>query len=73
MTFNDVFAAKLRGERAKADITQRELAALLDVSVTSIFRWEDGTTIPNFKVVYDLAEALGCTPNDLCPTPKEVA
>ncbi len=31
MTFNDAFAAKLRGERAKADITQRELAELLDV------------------------------------------
>ncbi|MEY8436264.1 helix-turn-helix domain-containing protein [Atopobiaceae bacterium 24-176] len=73
MNFNDAFAAKLRGKRAEADITQSELAEFLGVSSVSVFRWEDGVTVPNFKTVYDLAEVLGCTPNDLCPAPEEVA
>ena len=73
MDFNRVFASKLRGKRAEADISQTELADVLGVSATSVFRWEDGITVPSFRTVYDLAEVLGCTPNDLCPAPDEVA
>lgn len=73
MDFNNAFASKLRGKRAEVDVTQIDLANALGVSPSSVIRWEDGRSIPNFKTVYDIAEALGCTPNDLCPSPKEVA
>lgn len=73
MDFNSAFAAKLRGKRAEADITQTELAGVLGVSPASVARWEDGATVPNFKMIFDISEVLGCTPNDLAPTSKEVA
>lgn len=61
----NVFAAKLRGKRAEADMSQAELAERSGVSQASIFQYEDGGSLPGADKLFALAEALGCTPNDL--------
>lgn len=61
----NVFAAKLRGKRAEADITQDELAKRAGISQTSVCKYEDGGALPRADKLFALAEALGCTPNDL--------
>ena len=60
-----VFAAKLRGKRAEADITQDELAKRAGISQASVYQYEDGGALPGADKLSALAEALGCTPNDL--------
>lgn len=62
----DVFAAKLRGKRAEADITQEELAKRSGVSAASIKAYENGQTSPILSNAYALASALGCDVNTLC-------
>ena len=53
----EAIAAGIRAERARADLTQEELAARL--------MWESGGQIPGADKICALASALGCTPNDL--------
>ena len=42
-----IFGANLRMARRTADLTQRQLAALVDVDPIQISRWERGSTGPN--------------------------
>ena len=62
----DAFAANLRAERARFDISQEELAARSGVSAASLIKYESGEMTPGIDKVISMAEALGCTPNDLC-------
>lgn len=47
------FLKELRNEKS---ITQAELAELLGVSNRSISRWENGTTMPDFDLLIELAK-----------------
>lgn len=47
------FLKELRSEKS---ITQAELAELLGVSNRSISRWENGTTMPDFDLIIELAK-----------------
>lgn len=47
------FLKQLRSEKA---ITQAELAERLGVSNRSVSRWENGTTMPDFDLLMELAE-----------------
>lgn len=62
----DAFAANLRAERARLDISQEELAERSGVSAASLIKYESGEMTPGIDKVISMAEALGCTPNDLC-------
>lgn len=62
---NDQFAANLRSQRARADITQGRLAEAIGVNVATIVKYEDGTTTPGADKVFALADVLRCTPNEL--------
>lgn len=62
----DVFAANLRAERARLDISQEELAERSGVSTAAVLSYENGTYVPGADKVCALAEVLGVTPNDLC-------
>ena len=62
----DAFAANLRAARARFDISQEELAARSGVSAASLIKYESGEMTPGIDKVISMAEALGCTPNDLC-------
>lgn len=59
-------ANRLKVARAKANMTQAELAKKSGVSVATIAKTEQKASSPSFETAYVLADALGCTPNYLC-------
>ena len=62
---NDEFAANLRMQRARADISQGQLSEMVGVNITTIVKYEDGSITPGADKVFAIADALRCTPNDL--------
>lgn len=62
----DVFAANLRAERARSDLSQEELATRSGISTAAVLSYENGTYVPGADKVCAIAEVLGVTPNDLC-------
>jgi putative transcriptional regulator len=52
---------RLREERAVRDLTQAELAALVDVSRKTINTVENGVFIPSTDLALRIARALGTT------------
>lgn len=61
----DEFGANLRAARARADMSQQQLANKVGLSAASIISYEHGSRLPGVDKAYALAQALGCTPNDL--------
>lgn len=61
----DEFGANLRAARARANISQEQLANKAGISAASIFGYENGLMVPGVDKAYAIAQALGCTPNDL--------
>lgn len=56
----------LKVAMAEADMTPRELAEKSGVSYDAILRYLRGETGPLLETACKMAEALGCSPNDLC-------
>lgn len=66
MSFDrDALARSIRGRRAEMDITQAELAERAGVNITTIGAYESGERTPGADKLFAIADALGCTPNDL--------
>lgn len=61
----NAFAANLRAERARRDMSQSELADKAGLNLATISQYEDGTFVPGSDKLCALADALGVTPNDL--------
>lgn len=61
----NAMAAKLRGKRAEADLSQGEAAEMAGINVTTLVKYEAGDMVPSAEKVFKLAEVYGCTPNDL--------
>ena len=61
----EALAAGIRAERARADMTQDELAERLGTTKTTVSLWESARQVPGGDKVCAIAVALGCTPNDL--------
>ena len=61
----EVLAAGIRAERARADMTQDELAERLGTTKTTVSLWESARQVPGGDKVYAITVALGCTPSDL--------
>lgn len=51
--------------RKEKGMTQEELAERLNVSLMTVRRWEWGNTSPNSKMLVELADVLGTTPEKL--------
>lgn len=51
--------------REKAGISQADLSARVRVNQTAVSQWERGVALPSCDKLPALAEALGCTINDL--------
>lgn len=68
----ETIARALRVKRAEANMSQEELAKRSGVSVDAIRSYERQISLPLLETAYKLAEALGCTVNELCGIPKEV-
>lgn len=60
-----VFAANLRAERARRDMSQSELSDRSGINLATISQYEDGAFVPGGDKLCQLASALGVTPNDL--------
>lgn len=66
MSFNiDEFAGNLRAARAKADMSQEKLATKAGISAASLVGYENSRSVPLISTVFDLADVLNTTPNDL--------
>lgn len=57
--------ARLRRQRLAANLTQDELGERVGASKVSISRWESGERAARPATVAKLAQALGCSPEDL--------
>lgn len=55
----------LRSLREQRHMTQGELAERLGVGRTTVTMWEIGATMPPTKYLLAIAEALGCTVDEL--------
>lgn len=69
--FKEVFQTRLRVLMAEKNMNAEQLSRESGVYVDSIRKYLKGDTAPLFETAYSLAEALGCTPNDLCAFPSE--
>lgn len=67
---NERFAASLRAERARKNMSQGELAERSGVSRITISRYEDGSTVPSAENLCAMSGALGISPNVLLGWPK---
>lgn len=54
--------------RRKANLTQEQLAELLDVSRVIISTWESGRKMPSWTHLVNLAKLYGCTLDELVVT-----
>ena len=61
----DEMAASIRAARARADISQSELAQRVGLNVWTINKYESGEMMPGADKIAAMADALGCTPNDI--------
>jgi transcriptional regulator with XRE-family HTH domain len=57
----------IRYMRRVKDVTQEELAELIDVSVGWISRVERGANLPNLKLLFRIAKALRVQVRELLP------
>ena len=69
--FKQVLRKRLRVLMAEADMNAEQLSAKSGVSIDAVRQYLRGETPPLVETACKLAEALGCTPNDLCAFPKE--
>lgn len=58
---------KVRTQRKKKKLSQRELAALADLTPSQVANIEQGKTNIKFVSLMKLLWALECEPNDLVP------
>lgn len=55
----------LQQRRKAAGFTQQQLADMIGVNRTTLTMWETGENMPPSKYLVPLAEALGCTVDEL--------
>lgn len=56
----------LKQVRERFGYTQKQLADELGVKVATYRTWEQGSVKLTLENAYNIANVLGCTPNDLC-------
>jgi putative transcriptional regulator len=62
---DEPFARGLRAARAAADLSQEELAQLIDVSRDSVANWEKGDFMPSMRTALRVADVLGVSLDQL--------
>ena len=59
------FGRRLRAIRAERLLSQEDVARMVGTTAMSISRYERGRTCPSARVLWDIADALGTTPDEL--------
>lgn len=63
----------IKQKRKDQNLTQQDLAELLNVKQPTIALWECGATVPTAKNLIKLAAALHCTVDELLKEDREEA
>lgn len=50
----------LKGARANANLTQKQVAEYIGVSIPMVHKWESGETIPKVTTVLKMCDLYGC-------------
>lgn len=58
----------IKSYRLKKQLTQKELAILMNVDQTAVSQWETGESLPRADKLPHLAKILGCTVDELLRT-----
>ena len=61
----DQMNLRIKEVRKKSHISQTDLASRVGVSLRTVGAWERGETVPDAEQIWNCAEALGCSPNDI--------
>ncbi len=61
----NILASNIRAERVRKNLSQNKLAELIDVSENTIRKIEKGNQTPSAFIVYDIANALNVSLDDL--------
>ena len=56
---------KIRNLRKSQKLSQEKLARLVEVAKTRVSEWETGKVVPLSTTLKKIADALGCSVNDL--------
>ena len=67
----DIIAENLVRFRTKANLTQVQLAELLNYSDKAVSKWERGESVPDIRVLMQIAGIYNITLDDLVSRPKE--
>ncbi|TXF39047.1 helix-turn-helix transcriptional regulator [Collinsella sp. BA40] len=65
MDYKKRIASGIRAERGRAHMSQADLADRCGLNVVSIANYEREASCPSLENAIRIAEALGCTVNDL--------
>lgn len=55
----------LAAARVNANLTQKELARMCNVSESTVIAWETGRRYPNVKKLFEIEKALGISLNHI--------
>lgn len=61
----------IRTKRKEKKLSQQDLASLIGVNQTAVSQWERGVSMPSLDKAAMIAQALGCTIDDLFGRGKE--
>ena len=65
MSPEEAFGKRLRELRTERNISVTQLAERMFVSKSAVYRWEDGSRLPDISTISRLAEALGVSRDEL--------
>ena len=57
---SNIIGKNIHALRKKQNLTQEELAGLVNVSFQAVSKWENGNSLPDISVLPLLANALHC-------------
>lgn len=56
---------RLKEFREQADLSQRDIAVMFDLTQQAYSKWENGKSSPNAVQILQLCKIFNCKPNDL--------
>ena len=61
---------RLKALRKRAGLTQEQLGEMVSVKQNAVAKWELGNGMPRVVTLIKLAQALGCTVDELLGVPQ---
>lgn len=65
MLNKEIVGKNIAAYRKRKDITQKQLAELLNITAQSVSKWEAGLSLPTVDMLYDVASVLGVSVDSL--------